>query len=363
MARPDPAGALGLDAAFVKRVLFVLGLIALAYLLYRLIDVFLLVFGAVVVAVLLRAIADPLRARAGLPNVAAVLVAVLAVVAILGLSGWLFGRQVEAQAAVLADTLPAAWERVQGQIRASPLGARLLDDVQSAGGQAGRALAMAPKIAAGVAGALTNLLLVIVAGIMLAIQPRTYRDGLLMLSPRRLRPRLQEALDASGAALNRWLLGTLVSMVIIGVLTGVGLAIAGVPSPLALGLLAGLAQFVPVVGPIVSAIPGLIIAASGGPQLLAWTAAVYFGVQQLESNLITPFVQRRMVAIPLAVTLIAVVAFAVLLGPLGVLFASPLAVVAFVMVKLLYVRDVLGEDVDVPGAGVQAKDERRPGAA
>jgi predicted PurR-regulated permease PerM len=350
MAKPDPAGVLGLDPAFVKRAFFVLAVVAIAWLLYHLVHVFLLIFGAVVVAVLLRAIADPLCRRTRLPGTAAVLIALLVVLAALALAGWLFGRQLDVQIANLTETLPRAWARVQEQLRATPLGARLLDDAQQASGQAARALAAAPKIAAGVAGALTNLLLVIVAGIMLALQPRAYRDGLLMLFPRGLRPRLKEALDASGFALNRWLLGTLVSMTVIGVLTGAGLAIVGVPSPLALGLFAGLAQFVPVVGPIVSAIPGLIIAASGGPQMLAWTAAVYFGVQQLESNLITPFVQRRMVAIPLAVTLFAVVAFGMLLGPLGVLLATPLAVVTFVLIKVLYVRDVLGERVEVPGA-------------
>ncbi|HEX8232409.1 MAG TPA: AI-2E family transporter [Caulobacteraceae bacterium] len=362
MTKPDPAGALGLDAAFVKRALFVLALIAVAFLLYRLIDVFLLVFGAVVVAVLLRAIADPLRRRTHIPNVPAVLIALLTVAAALALAGWLFGRQLDVQIANLTETLPRAWARVQEQLRATPVGSRLLDDAQQASGQAAKALAAAPRIAAGVAGALTNLLLVIVAGIMLAIQPRAYRDGLLMLFPRGLRPRLKEALDASGVALHRWLLGTLVSMTVIGVLTGIGLAVVGVPSPLALGLFAGLAQFVPIVGPIVSAIPGLVIAASGGPQMLLWTFLVYFGVQQIESNLVTPFVQRRMVSIPLAVSLFSVVAFGMLLGALGVLLATPLAVTAFVLIKVLYVRDVLGEEVDVPGAGAQGKDERRPEA-
>ena len=122
-----------------------------------------------------------------------------------------------------------------------------------------------------------------------------------------------------------------------------------VPAALALALLAGLAQFVPLIGPIVAAIPALLIALAEGWQIALWTLLLYVAIQQVESNLITPLVQRQAVALPPAITLFAVVAFGVLFGPLGILFATPLAVVAFVAVKELWVRDTLGEPTEVPG--------------
>lgn len=129
----------------------------------------------------------------------------------------------------------------------------------------------------------------------------------------------------------------------------------GLPAYLALGLLAGLAEFVPVVGSILAAAPALLLALTeGGIDLALWTLLLYVAVQQLQGNLIAPLVTRRMVSLPPAVTLVAIVAFGLVFGPLGVLFAAPLAVVAFVAVKRLWVREALGEDTDVPGEDAKA---------
>jgi predicted PurR-regulated permease PerM len=121
------------------------------------------------------------------------------------------------------------------------------------------------------------------------------------------------------------------------------------PAALALALLAGLAEFVPLIGPIVAAIPALLIALSEGVQTALWTLLLYLAVQQVESNLIMPVVQHRVVSLPPAITLFAVVAFGLLFGSLGVLFATPLAVVLFVAVKKLWVSETLGEPTDLPG--------------
>ena len=123
------------------------------------------------------------------------------------------------------------------------------------------------------------------------------------------------------------------------------------PAALALALLAGLAEFVPLVGPIVATISALLIALSVGWETALWTLLLYIVIQQVESNLIIPLVQRRVVELPPAVTLFAVVAFGLLFGLLGVLFATPLAVVVFVAVKKLWVRETLGAPTKMPGEG------------
>jgi predicted PurR-regulated permease PerM len=106
---------------------------------------------------------------------------------------------------------------------------------------------------------------------------------------------------------------------------------------------------VPIVGPVVSATPALLIALTDSWETALWTLLLYVGIQQVESNLIMPLVQRRVVELPPAVTLFAVVAFGLLFGSLGVLFATPLAVVIFVAVKKLWVRETLGESTPLPG--------------
>ena len=186
-------------------------------------------------------------------------------------------------------------------------------------------------------------------GIYLAINPRLYRDGFVKLVPPSVQPNVEATLDDAGQALRRWLAGQIIAMLIVGICTGAGLWLAGVPSPFALGLIAGLAEFVPIIGPILAAVPAILIASTQDWQTIAFAVTVLVIVQQVESNLITPLIADRMVAIAPAVGLFAVVATGVLFGPLGLLLGFPLAIVFDVAVRRLYVRDTLGERVEILG--------------
>jgi predicted PurR-regulated permease PerM len=117
-----------------------------------------------------------------------------------------------------------------------------------------------------------------------------------------------------------------------------GLWLVGVPSPIALGVIAGLLDFVPFFGPIVAAIPGVLLGFQDSPQTALYAALVYLAVQQLEGNVLQPLAQRWAVHIPPASSLLAVVAFGLLFGIVGILFAVPLAVVTMVLVRKLYVE-------------------------
>jgi predicted PurR-regulated permease PerM len=138
-------------------------------------------------------------------------------------------------------------------------------------------------------------------------------------------------------------------MLLVGVSVGIGLWLVGVPSAFALGFIAGLAEFVPILGPVLAAIPALLIASTQDWQTVLAALLVLVIVQQAESNLITPLIANRMMAIAPAVGLFAVVAMGVLFGPLGLLLGFPLAVVFDVAVRRLYVRDALGEPIDIAG--------------
>jgi predicted PurR-regulated permease PerM len=331
---------------FLARVAVVGALFILALLVLRLADVLLLAFGSVLTAVLLHALADPLVRRGGLPRPWALLTAVLGLVLATAATLWLFGREAAIQLAALSELLPRAWQALEADLSRSVFGAYILDDLRRLQHVQGLVMQIGPRLIRGSATAGAATLIVVFAGLYLAFHPRTYMGGLVRLTPRSWRPRAEAVLLACGKALNRWLVGQLISMLLVGVTTGVGLWLAGVPSPLALGVVAGLGQFVPVIGPMVATVPGLILAAGAGWETLAWTAVVYVGAMQLEANLFTPLVLRQMVELPMAVTLFAVLAMGVLLGPLGVLFATPLAVVAYVVVRMVYVEDVLGDRPD-----------------
>lgn len=127
-------------------------------------------------------------------------------------------------------------------------------------------------------------------------------------------------------------------MAIVGTLTGLGLWGLGVPAPLALGLLAGLFAFIPYVGPILSSVPGILMAATQGPLPAFYAARLYAGVHFVEGNLITPIIQAEIVELPPILTLFATLVFGLLLGPIGVLLAAPLAVVILVIVTRAILR-------------------------
>ena len=348
---PDPAGPFHVDsdAVFVRRVIWVLLLVGLAWLLVELSGLILLVFGAVLVAVVFRALAEPIARHSRLPEPLALLIAVLIVFAIVGLSGWLFGAQIRAQFEQLQQILPQAWQTFESWLGESDFGDQMLATARDWSPSGAVVMRNMGNLATATVGAIANLLLVVAAGIYLAVHPRIYRGGLLQLIPPQSRDAGRDAVNATGRALRLWLSAQLVGMVAIGALTTIGLWMIGVPSALALGLLAGLAEFVPIVGPVVAAIPALLIALTLGWEVFLWTLGLYLLIQQVEGHIIMPMVTKRAVDLPPALALFSIVALGLLFGPIGVLFGAPLAVVLFVLARELYVKRMLGEKVAAVG--------------
>ncbi|MFN3537149.1 MAG: AI-2E family transporter, partial [Brevundimonas sp.] len=197
-----------------------------------------------------------------------------------------------------------------------------------------------------VASVIAELMLVIFAGLFLALNPQSYKAGFVRLFRKRsarTADTVGKAFDVSGTGLRRWLLGQLAAMVAVGVVTGLGAWAIGLPSPLALGMIAGVMEFVPIVGPIVATIPALLLAATMGPEMILWTLLLYLVIQQIEGNLIMPLVQKRMVSLPPVIALFSILIFAALFGPLGVLLATPLAVVVFVLIKGVYLDEPISD--------------------
>jgi predicted PurR-regulated permease PerM len=127
-------------------------------------------------------------------------------------------------------------------------------------------------------------------------------------------------------------------MVCVGVMTSTGLMLLGVPLALSLGILAGLCEFVPYLGPIVSSIPAILVAFTVGATPALEVAGLYLLVHALEGYVLVPIIQRRAVSLPPALALVAVVLFGIIFGPLGVIFAHPLMVAVIVLVRRLYIH-------------------------
>ena len=342
------------DGVFARRVVIAIGMVGLALLLWYLVDVVLLFFGAVLTAVLLRATARPFERHLGLGSAWSLILGTSLLLAVISGAVWLFGSEVRVQTLKLFDsTLPDALDLLLRRLLAGELSDDLIEQAEGAMPAAGQLLSGVLVGAWSIAGGVTAVILIIGGGLYLAAQPEVYRRGFLLLLPDDgKRAQGEETLDAMGEALKLWLLGQLMTMAFIFAVTLLGLWAIGVPGALALAVFAGLAQFVPIVGPIVAAIPALLVALVEGWETVLWVLGLYIVIQQVESNLVTPLVQRRTVSLPPALPLFAVLVFGLLFGIMGVLYATPLAVIAFVAIKKLWVRDALGEDTQLPGEAV-----------
>jgi predicted PurR-regulated permease PerM len=337
------------EREFVRRALIAIGLAAVAVLIWQLRTVLVLLFGAVVMATVVRALADPLSKHLRLPERVAVLIAVLLIVGVIAGVGWLLGQQIAAQLDVLTTTLPTALGRVDQWLAGYGLDHPLQTWLAQLHHNGGTLVSRFGGWLSAASTGLANFLIVLFGGIFLAAEPRFYRTGAIKLVPELRRGLIAEAMDESERALRMWLKGQLLAMLVIGLMTGAGLWLLGVQSWLVLGILAGFFEFIPFAGPILSAIPGVLIALVQSPELALWTTAMYVFVQHSEAYLIQPLIQQYAVDVPAAVLLFSLLAFGVLFGAIGILFAAPLTVVSYVLVKRLYVREVLDTATPIPG--------------
>jgi len=344
------------DAEFVRKILIVLGLLLLALLLWKLSDVLLLAFGSILVAIILSAFAEVLVRYLRVPERwSLALASLLIFVGFLGLIA-LFGVQIRSQFANVVERLPLAIDSFSKELGFGPV----TDDVSQMLSEvtAGSLAARVAGIGGTLLGALGNLLLVVISGLYIAAAPRLYAQGLVKLFPIHHHEKVESALSASGQALKLWLMAQMIAMACVAVLSSLAYWLIGLPSPYALGLIAGLADFIPFLGPILGALPAVLIAFTISGETALWTVLAALVIQQIEGNVISPLVARSVISIPPALALFAIVVGGVLFGTLGLVFGFPLAVVAFVLVKKLYVRETLGEHTTVPGEAEAAAAEK-----
>jgi predicted PurR-regulated permease PerM len=196
----------------------------------------------------------------------------------------------------------------------------------------------------GVVGALTESVLVIVLAAFLVHEPGLYRRGVRRLVPRAAEATFDELWSRLRDGLRRWVGGITVSMVIMGAVAALGLLAAGIESWLLLGVLTFLGTFVPYLGAIASAVPGLLVALAQSPRHLLLAAAVYLGVHLVEGYIVQPVIMRRAVEIKPALLLVGQSLFGAVFGLMGVVVATPLLVCLQVAIEYLWVERRLGKE-------------------
>jgi predicted PurR-regulated permease PerM len=346
---------------FARRALLTVGmaglLVAALFFLTYVINVFLLIFAGLLLAVLLRIPADWIGDHTPLSDEWVLVLVLLAGVGLLGGAGWFFAPIITTQLDQLVLALPEGQEQFQQWLQQYTWSRQLLEQtsmeqlppLNEVLSGTGSVLSRVSTIFSGMLGVGINLLVIGFIGIFLAFQPDMYINGIIRLLPRQRRARTRQVMIAMGYALRWWLISRVFSMVVIGISTGVGLWLLNVPFALVLGILSGLLNFIPFFGSILAAIPVAIVAIMQGPMTLVYVLLLYMVVQTIESYLLTPLVQQQAVSVPAVLAITFQLLMAAAAGIFGFVLALPLIAAGIVLVRMLYLEDVLGEEVDVAG--------------
>ncbi len=355
--------------AFVRRVLIVVFVVAGTALLLAgallLFDVLLLVFAGVLVALLLDGLARSLAGRTPLsrgPALGIVGVVLLGVAAAVVAT---VGPSIAAQVSALGEALREGYTQVRAFVDQSERFGGIADalpPIEELGLEASRVMEYLPTVFSVALGALSTTFVILVAGIYFAADPTTYVNGLVALVPRNQRERAREVVHSVVRALKKWLLGQFVLMTLVGVTVTIGLWLLDVPLALTLGLVSFFLDFIPIIGPLVAAVPAILIAFLEGPEKALQVLLLFVVIQQIESYVIAPYVQKRVVSLPPVMLILSQVLLGSVSGLLGIALATPLVVAAIVLVQMLYVEDVLDTEVDVLGEEPD-EDESKDGIA
>lgn len=341
------------DLQFARRVGIVLVMVLLAIALIAMVTFafhfILVVFAGILLAVLLDGLTGQVRARVSMPHGVALAVVLLTLLVIVGGFWWIIGPQVVEQGKELQERLPEAVEAAEQWLSSYGWGRTLIEEASDLSSVIGGVAAQVTGVFTTMFAGIFYAVIALFVGLYGAAKPSLYINNAIHLVPQRHKQRAREVIESVARALRHWFLGQFIAMVAVGTLTTVGLMLLGVPQALSLGLLAGLLEFVPYLGPIAVSVPIVLVGLLQGPEMALYVGIFFLIVQQLESYVITPLAQQFAVSLPPALLIVGQVFFGILGGLPGVILATPLLVAVIVVVQLLYVEDVVGDDVEPLG--------------
>ncbi|MFP4416163.1 MAG: AI-2E family transporter [Chitinispirillaceae bacterium] len=315
-------------------------------------QVLFLFFGGVLLAVFLSGVSGFLSRQTILKYGWALGLVIGALVLFLVLTALIAGPSIVNQLIQLIQRIPDALNDLEKILQASWAGREVIKNLPEPNeilNLLSNLVGTLPGMFSTAAGALITPLVISFLGIYMAADPGTYLRAVVCLLPKQHRKRGEEVMAVAGRALHMWLIGRLSSMAVVGILTTIGLLIIDVPLALALGSIAALLSFIPYIGPALSLLPAILIALAESPVKAFYVLIVFAIVQFLESYIITPLIQQQATTLPPALLITAQLLMGLLAGGVGVLLATPLAVVIVVMIQMLYVQDVLGDMISVMG--------------
>ncbi|MCA9892587.1 MAG: AI-2E family transporter [Anaerolineae bacterium] len=198
-------------------------------------------------------------------------------------------------------------------------------------------------IVGSVANTLLSILIIIFLSMYFLAEPRRYISGIIAMTPKWYRTRMQEILEVCDDTIRAWLRVTGASMLLVGIGTAIGLALIGVEQWAALGVLAGVLSFVPNFGPLMALIPSIAVAIIQAPENTLWVIFIIYGMSFLQSQIVGPLLANESMKLAPVLILIGQVVFGVFFGFLGIMLAVPLTALGVVLISEIYIKDFLGD--------------------
>jgi predicted PurR-regulated permease PerM len=300
-------------------------------------NILLMTFMSVLIAVYFHGLADFINQKTKISRRLCLFISIAGTIILLSTMVWLIGSTVQQQAAQLSHTLPQIISTAKTKLSGSAAGQQLLsytsgDNSKKIGDAAGTFFSSS-------FGVIGDLYIILFLGIFFTADPSLYKNSLLAIVPS------QHEADGSiiwyriSAALKAWLKTKLLSMVLVTIVVAIGLTFVGLPGTLVLGLIAGLLDIIPNFGPVIAMVPGVLLGLMISPQMAVIVALIYVACQTIVGSIFMPLIQKRMINIPPAITMISQLVMGVICGLMGIILAVPILLLLNILVDELYIKN------------------------
>jgi len=303
-------------------------------------NVLLMALAGCLIAVYFHGLGDLIQRKTRITRRSAMLLSIAGTLVIIALTVWFIGTKIQIQIAELSNTLPETIRITKAKLNSTPLGRKVIDYTSSQHSE--KLLDTATSFFNTGFGVLGDLYIILFLGIFFTASPTLYKDGILLLIPQPRKAQGIRIIDRISGSLRGWLRGMLVSMILITVLITVGLMIIGIPLTMVLGLITGILEIVPNFGPLIAMIPGVLLAITVSTNTAIIVALLYIICQTIVANIVTPLLQKKIIHLPPALTLMSQLLMGALSGVLGIILAVPLLAILMILIDELYIKKSTG---------------------
>lgn len=304
-------------------------------------NVFLLILAGALIALFFHGFAGLIERKIHFSHKVSLLISVILTFVIIISASWFMGATIQNQVTEMAKTLPSTIDNARAHLATTDFGQKILEKTSSSE-VSNKVYAFFSKFFNGTFGVFTDIYIVLFLGLFFTGAPKIYINGFLNLIPPKSRPKAKDTIDKIGFTLTMWLKGQIIAMLAIAILKGIALTILGIPMAIVLALIAGILNFIPNFGPLISMFPAILIALTQSVNKAIIVAIVYLLLQIIEGNVITPSIQQKLINMPAALIIIAQLFMGLLSGGWGLILATPLVAILMVIVQETYVKRING---------------------